>query len=82
LWKFCGLASVGSTVDVPGSFCLSHIDLEVLAEDGLLIAGLDDSIKANPYISQSRKDFLIGRLPYWNEWARPGPTTYNLGHKE
>lgn len=41
-----------------------------LAEERALMSGLDDAIEANPYISQQRKQFLIRRLPYWNEWGR------------
>jgi Domain of unknown function (DUF4263) len=54
-----------------------------LADDRAMVSGLDQAIEANEYISDNRKQFLIRRLPYWNEWARQeqkGPI--NLGHSE
>jgi hypothetical protein len=44
-----------------------------LAEDRAQIAGLETAIEADPYISSKRKQFLIRRLPYWNEWAKKEP---------
>lgn len=40
-----------------------------LAEDRAQIAGLEAAIKANPHISPIREQFLIRRIPYWNDWA-------------
>lgn len=54
-----------------------------LAEARALISGLGDAIEANPYISQQRKQFLIRRLPYWNEWGhREQKGVINLGDRE
>lgn len=44
-----------------------------LAEDRAQIAGIEAAIEANPHISSKRKQFLIRRLPYWNEWAKREP---------
>ena len=44
-----------------------------LAEDRTQIAGIEAAIDANPHISSKRKQFLIRRLPYWNEWAKRKP---------
>ncbi len=43
-----------------------------LAEDRALLRGLDTAIETNPYISQARKDFLVRRMGYWNDWAKRG----------
>lgn len=34
------------------------------------MVGLDHAIENNPYIPTDRKQFLIRRLAYWNQWAR------------
>lgn len=41
-----------------------------LADERALVRGWDTAIEANPNISRSRKDFLIRRLPYREEWGR------------
>ena len=43
-----------------------------LASDRAMIQDLVPAIEANPHIPSARKDFLIRRLPYWNEWATRG----------
>jgi hypothetical protein len=40
-----------------------------LAQDRSLIQDLPAAIEANPNIESERKEFLIRRLAYWNEWA-------------
>ena len=35
-----------------------------------LVTGWEDAIRANPLIPPLRKEFLIDRRGYWNEWAR------------
>jgi len=40
-----------------------------LAKDRALLRGLGRAIEANSHIPPSRKDFLVRRLAYWNEWA-------------
>ena len=44
----------------------------MLADDRAMISGLEAAIAVNPHISRERKDFLIRRLPYWNDWAKTG----------
>lgn len=43
-----------------------------LAKDRALLHGLDTAIETNPYMSQARKDFLVRRMDYWNDWAKRG----------
>ncbi len=45
-----------------------------LARERALVTGLPDAIQANPYISERRKEFLIRRLSYWNEYGRGDQT--------
>ncbi|MBN1295042.1 MAG: DUF4263 domain-containing protein [Candidatus Latescibacteria bacterium] len=42
----------------------------ILAKERALLSDLDNAILSNKYISKKRKDFLVRRLPYWNEWAK------------
>jgi len=54
-----------------------------LASDRAFLHNLDDAINSNDYISQIRKEFLIQRLPYWNEWSRnQGRGIIHSGDKE
>ena len=39
------------------------------AERSSVISGVDKAIRANPGISEDRKNFLLGRLPYWEAWG-------------
>jgi hypothetical protein len=41
----------------------------MLAEERAHIRGWDAAILANPHISPKRKDFLVRRRPYWEEWG-------------
>lgn len=38
--------------------------------DRARLSGLDSAIESNKHISQKRKEFLIRRLQYWNEWSK------------
>lgn len=65
-------------VDQPGKFKALSVPATLkwkpgLAEDRAQIAGMEAAIEANPHISSGRKQFLIRRLPYWNEWATRPP---------
>lgn len=54
-----------------------------LAEERALVRDWDPAIEVNPNISRPRKDFLIRRRPYWEEWGRQETKgTINLGHEE
>jgi hypothetical protein len=55
-----------------------------LAEDRAQIRGLGAAIEANPYISSARKEFLIRRLTYWNEWSarNKGRAVLHTGQEE
>ncbi len=75
-------------VDGPGRFCVVSVPATLrwapyLADERSLAHGWDAAIESNPYISRPRKDFLIKRRPYWEEWAHRetnGPA--NLGDQE
>lgn len=45
----------------------------MLAADRAVIGGLEAAIEANPHIVPERKEFLIRRLEYWNQWAGTEP---------
>ena len=47
----------------------------------LHVDGIEDAIERNPEISDARKAFLRGRIPYWQEWARD-PGMYSPGYGE
>lgn len=48
-----------------------------------LISGRKEAIEHNLYISKERKDFLISRIPYWENWAKKGEKgVINTGDKE
>lgn len=34
------------------------------------LRGREQAIERNPLISRERKQFLIGRIPYWDDWAQ------------
>jgi hypothetical protein len=44
----------------------------MLARERSIVSGWDAAIHANPYISEKRKEFLVRRRSYWEEWTRLG----------
>lgn len=71
-----------------GAFCVVSVPPTLrwtpsLADERALVSGWDAAIDANPNISRLRKDFLIKRRPYWDEWgSRETKETVNFGDKE
>jgi len=57
---------VFTTISVPATITLGPS----LAGDRALLYGFDTAIDSNKHISKQRKEFLIRRLPYWNEWSK------------
>lgn len=54
-----------------------------LADERALVRDWDAAIEVNPNISRPRKDFLIRRRPYWEQWGRHDTKgTINLGDEE
>jgi hypothetical protein len=54
---------------VPATFQMSPM----IANELSLIEGIPDAVRANDWINQQRKDFLVERLAYWNHWSRTKP---------
>jgi hypothetical protein len=55
----------------------------LLAEDRSMISDFPAAIEANQHITLERKQFLIRRFPYWNEWATKGQRGFaNTGDEE
>ena len=40
------------------------------AEDLLLVTEKEQAVERSEWMSRERKDFLKGRFPYWEKWAR------------
>lgn len=55
-------------ISVPPLFELGPM----LADWLSLIEGVDTCLASTPLISEERRQFLIARLPYWQEWGRNG----------
>jgi hypothetical protein len=54
-----------------------------VAEDFARIGGLAEAINKNTWLTENRRKFLIGRLPYWNAWAKkPSKGFINSGDWE
>ena len=70
---------VFSAIHVPATMTWSPS----LAEDRSLLENFDKAIESNEQILQERKEFLIRRLPYWNDWAKkPDKGLINSGDEE
>ena len=55
----------------------------ILAEERARCSGWNEAIRANQQISLKRQEFLIRRLPYWNDWVhRSERNGINLSDKE
>jgi hypothetical protein len=54
------------------------------AKDRALIKGKKEAIQANQYLSPERKDFLVRRIDYWDEWSKEkrGVTLTHAGDSE
>jgi hypothetical protein len=44
----------------------------MLAPDRRDIQSKESAIRANPYLSPERREFLVSRAPYWDSWADRG----------
>ncbi|KKK68145.1 hypothetical protein LCGC14_2947010 [marine sediment metagenome] len=55
-------------ISIPPTLTLGPMD----AEDWSIIRDKKQAVLNNTYISTERKDFLIRRWPYWDEWAKSG----------
>jgi hypothetical protein len=64
--KFDNKCRILTAISVPATFTLGPS----FAEDRATVIGLDNAIDSNKNISKMRKEFLIRRLSYWNEWSK------------
>ena len=64
--KFDNKCRILTVISVPATFTLGPS----FAEDRATVYGLDNAIHSNREISETRKEFLIRRLPYWNKWSK------------
>lgn len=53
-------------ISVPATFTLGPGRAEARAR----VHSKDDAVRANPMISTKRKQFLLERIRYWDEWAK------------
>jgi hypothetical protein len=58
--------TVFKAISVPATMTLKPS----LARYRSRLSGLEEAINSNKHISPKRKEFLIRRLPYWNEWLK------------
>jgi len=66
-------------IAIPPTLTLSP----VFAEDHAIISNKEKAVLNNPYISKKRKEFLINRFSYWDEWSNSGAKcVINLGDEE
>lgn len=53
------------------------------AEEFERISGKEDAVRASPWLSVERRDFLLRRIPVWDQWARaPSPPAFTAGDCE
>jgi antiviral defense system Shedu protein SduA len=52
------------------------------AEDWRLISGKQQAVAATPWLSSERREFLIERFPYWDEWGSHGRGVRRLSDVE
>jgi Domain of unknown function (DUF4263) len=66
-------------IAIPPTFELGPDTILSLRE----LTGLGQAIERNTLISQSRREFLLTRLPYWEEWrAQESFGSYSMGDAE
>ena len=65
-------------VSVPPAFMWSPL----LAKERFRCHGWDEAIKRSPHISAERKEFLVRRRPYWENWSRSNGGWITSGDSE
>jgi hypothetical protein len=70
--RYCLCAKLNSigyrAISVPPTIELGPMDADI----NRVIRGKDDAVRANRYLSEVRKMFLIERWPYWDNWKGGG----------
>lgn len=65
---------------IPPTYTLGPLEAEYRA----LVSEKEEAVNTNSLISPERREFLIRRIPYWDEWVRKrsGGYSFNAGDKE
>lgn len=80
--ELCCIEAVGSQsfriVTIPPTFTWSPM----LARERFRSHGWDEAIKESPHISAVRKEFLVRRRPYWENWSHSNGDWIDPGDSE